>query len=74
MPEKCSTYDPAEGLGTDESISAFMAEACQTNDVSSTSHALGVVARAKGMAQIAQKTACHASSYTAPLARAEIRP
>jgi probable addiction module antidote protein len=34
----------------------FMAEAFQTNDVAYISHALGVVARAKEMAQIAGKT------------------
>jgi probable addiction module antidote protein len=33
-----------------------MAEAFQTNDVAYISHALGVVARAKEMAQIAGKT------------------
>lgn len=34
----------------------FMTEALQTNDVGYISHALGVVARAKGMAQIASQT------------------
>jgi probable addiction module antidote protein len=48
-------------LGSDpafshEAIALFMAEAFQTNDVSYIAHALGVVARAKGMAQIAQQT------------------
>lgn len=33
-----------------------MTEALQTNDVGYISHALGVVARAKGMAQIASQT------------------
>ena len=33
-----------------------MAEALATNDVGYISHALGVVARAKGMAQIAEQT------------------
>jgi len=56
MPERVSSYDPAEDLGSDEAIAAFMAEAFQTNDVAYISHALGVVARAKGMAQIAEQT------------------
>jgi len=47
---------PAEDLGSDEAIAIFMAEAFQTNDVACISHALGVVARAKGMAQIASQT------------------
>jgi len=53
---KLTNYDPAEDLGSDEAIAVFMAEAFQTNDVAYISHALGVVARAKGMAQIAGKT------------------
>jgi probable addiction module antidote protein len=56
MQEKLTTYDPAEDLGSDEAIATFMAEAFQTNDVGYISHALGVVARAKGMAQIAGQT------------------
>jgi probable addiction module antidote protein len=56
MAQKLTTYDPAEDLGSDEAIAAFMAEAFQTNDVAYISHALGVVARAKGMAQIASQT------------------
>jgi probable addiction module antidote protein len=56
MKEKLTHYDPAEDLGSDEAIAAFMAEAFQTNDAGYISHALGVVARAKGMAQIAHQT------------------
>ena len=56
MAEKLTSYDPAEDLGSDEAIAVFMAEAFQTNDVGYISHALGVVARAKGMAQIASQT------------------
>ncbi len=53
---KLTSYDPAEDLGSDEAIAIFMAEAFQTNDVAYISNALGVVARAKGMAQIASQT------------------
>ena len=56
MAEKLTTYDPAEDLQSDEAIAVFMAEAFATNDVAYISHALGVVARAKGMAQIAGQT------------------
>ena len=56
MAEKLTKYDPAEDLASDEAIATFMAEAFQTNDVAYISHALGVVARAKGMAQIAEQT------------------
>ncbi|MGA3008669.1 MAG: addiction module antidote protein [Terracidiphilus sp.] len=56
MAEKLTTYDPAEDLESDEAIAIFMAEAFQTNDAGYIAHALGVVARAKGMAQIAGQT------------------
>ncbi len=55
-PEKLTSYDPAEDLGSDEAIAVFMAEAFQTCDAGYIAHALGVVARAKGMAQIAGQT------------------
>ena len=54
--KKFTVYDPAEDLGSDEAIAVFMAEAFGTNDAVYISHALGVVARAKGMAQIAVQT------------------
>ena len=56
MAEKLTTYDPAEDLSSDEAIAAFMAEAFESNDSGYVAHALGVVARAKGMAQIAGQT------------------
>jgi len=56
MAEKLTTYDPAEDLTSDEAVAIFMAEAFQTEDSNYIAHALGVVARAKGMAQIANQT------------------
>lgn len=56
MAEKLTTYDPAEDLATDDAIALFMAQAFETNDAGYIAHALGVVARAKGMAQIAGQT------------------
>ena len=56
MAGKLTTYDPAEDLISDEAMAAFMAEAFQTNDAGYIAHALGVIARAKGMAQIAGQT------------------
>jgi probable addiction module antidote protein len=49
MAEKLTTYDPAEDLGSEEAMAAFMAEAFETNDAAYIAHALGAVARAKGM-------------------------
>jgi probable addiction module antidote protein len=56
MDEKLTTYDPAEDLGSDEAVALFMEEAFKTQDASYIAHALGVVARAKGMTQIARET------------------
>ncbi|PYJ07909.1 MAG: putative addiction module antidote protein [Verrucomicrobia bacterium] len=56
MSKKLTTYDPAEDLTTDEGIAIFMAEAFKTQDAAYIAHALGVVARAKGMSQIAGQT------------------
>lgn len=53
---KLTTYDPAEDLTSDEAIAIFMAEAFGTGDSGYIAHALGVVARAKGMSQIAGET------------------
>jgi probable addiction module antidote protein len=56
MAETLTTYDPAEDLGSEEAMAVFMAEAFQTSDAAYIAHALGVVARAKGMKQIAEQT------------------
>ena len=56
MTEKLTTYDPAEDLVSDEAVAIFMAEAFETEDAGYIAHALGVVARAKGMAEIARQT------------------
>lgn len=56
MAEKLTTYDPAEDLNSDEGIALFVADAFETKDAGYIAHALGVVARAKGMAQIAGQT------------------
>lgn len=56
MIKKLTTYDPAEDLASDEAMVVFMAEAFETNDSNYVAHALGVVARAKGMTQIAKQT------------------
>jgi probable addiction module antidote protein len=53
---KTHPYDPAEDLTSDSAIATFMAEAFETEDTGYTAHALGVAARAKGMAQIASQT------------------
>lgn len=56
MADKLTTYDPAEDLGSDEAVAIFMEEAFKTEDAAYIAHALGVVARARGMTQIARDT------------------
>ena len=56
MTEKLTTYDPAEDLLDDDAITMFIADAFETGDAGYIAHALGVVARARGMAQIADET------------------
>ncbi len=56
MAEKLTPYDPAEDLTSDASAAIFMAEAFETEDAGYIAHALGVVARARGMTQIANET------------------
>lgn len=56
MGEKLTTFDPAELLTSDESIATFMADAFETADAGYIAHALGVVARARGMSEIAKET------------------
>lgn len=56
MAEKLTTFDPAELLTSDEAIVAFMADAFESGDAGYIAHALGVVARARGMTEIAKET------------------
>jgi probable addiction module antidote protein len=56
MVKNLTTYDPAAALVDDAEIAAFMADAFETGDAGYIAHALGIVARAKGMTQIARDT------------------
>jgi probable addiction module antidote protein len=56
MADRLTAYDPADDLQSDEAIAVFLEEAFKTEDAGYIAHALGVVARAKGMTQIAKKT------------------
>lgn len=54
MGIKLARYDSAEYLKDDDAIVAYLQEALETGEPAMVSHALGVVARARGMAQIAR--------------------
>ena len=74
MNKKLTEFDPATALDSLEAIEVFIADALETVDSSYIAKALGVVARAKGMRQIAHETGLSpANSYTARLAKREIQ-
>ena len=50
-----SPWDSAELLATPEDIAAYIEAAFEDGDPSVITHALGVVARAKGMSQLARE-------------------
>jgi len=53
---KLTSYDPADALVDDDEVAVFMADALETGDAAYIAKALGVVARAKGMAEISEQT------------------
>ncbi len=56
MGLKTKLFDPAEYLDDAESIAAYLDEAMATSDARFIAKSLGVVARARGMTQMAQET------------------
>lgn len=56
MTVKTYDYDSAELLDTPEAVETFMLEAFETGDAGFIAHALGIVARAKGMKKIASRS------------------
>lgn len=55
MPKKTTKFDSALYLDGDEAIGAYLEEAMETNDPAFVAYALGQVARAHGMSQIAEQ-------------------
>ncbi|RJX23154.1 MAG: putative addiction module antidote protein [Desulfobulbus sp.] len=56
MALKTTRWDSAEYLKTDEEIAAYLDAVLEEDDPALVTHALGVIARAKGMSQIARET------------------
>lgn len=52
--KKLKIFDPAEYLDDDDAIAAYIEEAIEIGDPAFVADAIGVVARAKGMAAIAK--------------------
>ncbi len=53
---KTEPYDAAEYLETTEDMAAYLEAALEDGDPRVVVHALGTIARARGMSQIARKT------------------
>ena len=56
MTEPIYDYDPAQALDGPEAIAVFLEAALGTGDAAYIAKALGVVARAKGMTELARET------------------
>lgn len=56
MSDKIFDYDPAAALESEEAIAVFLADALETGDSAYIAKAMGVVARAKGMSELARET------------------
>jgi probable addiction module antidote protein len=52
---KTKPFDPAEYLDNSESIAAYMSEALESEDPAFIADALGVIARARGMSEVARE-------------------
>jgi probable addiction module antidote protein len=50
------TFDPAVYLDNEEAMAAYMSEALDTGDPAFIADALGVIARARGMSELARDT------------------
>jgi probable addiction module antidote protein len=55
MAVEITDFDPAAYLDDDAAMAAYLTDAFETGDVAFISDAIGVIARAKGMKQIAQE-------------------
>lgn len=52
---KTKLFDPAEYLDDSESIAAYLSDALESGDPAFIADALGVVARARGMSEVARE-------------------
>ena len=54
MPLKTTPFDSAKFLTDNEAVAAYLSDMLEEGDASVLAHALGNIARARGMAQIAE--------------------
>ncbi len=62
MKEKATRFDPAEVLTTPARCAFFLTDALQTKDPAQIADALGVLARARGMREVAKKAGLNRES------------
>lgn len=53
---KLTTFDAAQHLKANQEMAVYLDEMLSENDPAMITHALGVIARAKGMTQLAKET------------------
>lgn len=73
MGEQTTPYDSAAVLDTPEAIGEYLTAAFETSDPALIAHALGVVAKARGMSELARETGLSRQSLYRALS-AEGRP
>jgi probable addiction module antidote protein len=62
MKEKATRFDPAEVLTTPQRCAYFLTDALETKDPAQIADALGVLARARGMREVAKKAGLNRES------------
>jgi probable addiction module antidote protein len=69
MTLKTTRFDPAEYLESPDAQAEFIAAALETGDAAYISHAFGVIAKARGMSQLARDTGLSRESLYRALSR-----
>jgi len=55
QPQPTKPFDPAEYLDDSASVAAYLTDALESDDPAFVADALGVVARARGMSEVARE-------------------
>ena len=69
MTTKTRPFDPAQYLDTPEAVAAYLEDAFASSDAAEIADAIGVVARARGMSDIAKETGLSRESLYRALSR-----
>ncbi|MFM9851474.1 MAG: addiction module antidote protein [Sphingomonadaceae bacterium] len=69
MPLETKPFDAARYIETPEDAAALIADAVESGDAGHIAHALGIIARARGMAEIATETGINRTALYASLSK-----